>query len=193
MLSLSANSSFEAYREQWRSKHWLRLTEQLFNINRFLFSLRTQLRFGELTRAPLKLLRLQIVADVVECDWLARLSDPWDADLPPRLGRRHSSLQTLRDAIDVRALLFYAIPDADTVYFRIYRENAVQMREMVVTGCSQRNDNSARAVHSLAMRAKVLGFRFRLEDGILCKMPGDDKSAYAPNFEHPMPEANNLR
>jgi hypothetical protein len=193
MLSLSANSSFEAYREQWRSKRWPRLTEQLFGVSHFLFRLRTQLRFGELTRAPLKLLRLQIVADVVECDWQARSPDPWEADLPARLGRRHSSLQTLRDAIDVRALLFHAIPDADTVYLRIYRENAAQMREMVVTGCTQRNDNSARAVHSLAMRAKVLGFRFRLEDGILCRMSGDDRSSYAPNFERSMSEANSLR
>jgi hypothetical protein len=192
MLSLSANSSFEAYKEQWRSKRWPRLTEQLSNVSLFLFRLRTQLRFGELTRAPLKLLRLQLVADVVECEWLARSPDIWDADLPARIGRRHSSLQTLRDAIDVRSLLFHAIPDADTVYFRIYRENAAHMREMVVTGCAQRNDNSARAVHSLAMRAKVLGFRFRLEDGILCKMPGDDKPAYASNFEHSISEASGV-
>lgn len=183
MLSLSANSSFEAYREQWRSKRWPRLTEQLYGLSHFLFRLRTQLRFGELTRAPLRLLRLQIAADVVECDWLARSADPWDADLPPRIGRSHSSLQTLRDAIDVRALLFHAIPDAETAYFRIYRENAAQMREIIVTGCAQRNDNSARTVHSLAMRAKVLGFRFRLEDGVLCKMSADDKAACAPNFE----------
>jgi len=90
-------------------------------------------------------------------------------------------------------LLFHAIPDAHTAYLRVYREGAAQIREMIVTGCAQRNDNSARAVHSLAMRAKVLGFRFRLEDGVLCKMPVDEKSACAPNFERSMPEANRLR
>lgn len=193
MLSLSANSSFEAYREQWRSKRWPRLTEQLYGLSHFLFRLRTQMRFGELTRAPLKLLRLQIAGDVVECDWLARSADPWDADLPARVGRRHSSLQTLRDAIDVRALLFHTIPDAETAHLRIYREDAEHMRETIVTGCAQRNDNSARTVHSLAMRAKVLGFRFRLEDGVLCKLLTDDQATPVPNFELFSDEINSFR
>jgi hypothetical protein len=183
MSSVSANSSFQAYRKQWRLEKSPRLTEQFCDVSHFLCRLRVQMRYGELTRAPLKLLRLQISADTIECDWLARPPDAWDADLPRKVGRRHASLQALRDAIDVRALLFHTLPDAETAYFHIYRESSSKMPEMIMTGCTQRNDNSARGVHSLAMRAKVLGFRFCLEDDILCKLPGGDKPLSVAHFE----------
>jgi hypothetical protein len=180
MSSVSANSSFEAYREQWRSKRGLRLTEHLCNVSHFIFRWRMQMRYGELSRAPLKMLRLQLFPDVVECDWLARLPDPWDAHVPLRVGRRHSTMQTLRDSIDVRDLLFRALPDVETAYIRIYRESPSQGRELILSGCTQRNDNSSRNMHSLAMRAKVLGFRFRLEDDFLYKLPGGDKPIPVP-------------
>jgi hypothetical protein len=182
MSSISADSSFEAYREQWRSDHGLRLTEQFCNVSHFLCRLRVQMRFGELTRAPLKLLRLEILTDSVECDWLARAQDPWDAELPRDVGQRHSSLQTLRDAIDVRALLFRTFPAAETAHFQIYRDVPGTMREVIVTGCTQRNDNLSRGVHSLAMRARNLGFRFRMEDNILCRMSDEEKTASAMGF-----------
>ncbi len=182
MPSVSASSSFEAYREQWRSERGPRLTEQLCNVSHFLSRLRIQMRFGELTRAPLKLLRFQLLEDIAECDWLARAPDPWDAYLPQKVGRRHATLQALRDAIDVRALLFRTLPDIETACLRIYRESSSKGREMIITGYAQRNDNSARAVHSLVMRAKVLGFRFRLEDDVLCALPGGDRPASATSF-----------
>ena len=72
MSFLSANSSFEAYRQQWESTRGLRLTEQLCKVSHFLCRFRVQMRFGELTRAPLKLVRLEMLGDVVECDWIAR-------------------------------------------------------------------------------------------------------------------------
>jgi hypothetical protein len=183
MSSVSANSSFKAYSEQWRLKRRLRLREQFCNVSHFLSRLHVQLRFGELTRAPLKLLRLQMFEDSVECEWLARAPDLWDSDLPRQVGQRHSSLQTLRDAIDVRSLLFQTFPEAETAYLQVYRDTSNLTREMIVTGCSQRNDHSSRAVHSLAMRAKILGFRFRLEDDILYKLPGGDKPVSAVNYE----------
>jgi hypothetical protein len=120
---------------------------------------------------------------MIECDWIARPQDAWDVDLPPRVGRRHASLQALRDAIDVRALLFQSLPHVNAAYLQIYRESPSKGREMIVTGYMQRNDNSARGIHSLAMRAKVLGFQFRLEDGVLCKLPSVDRPASAAGFE----------
>lgn len=183
MSSVSANSSFEAYREQWRSQRGPRLTEQFCNVSHFFCRLRTQLRFGELSRAPLKLLRLQLVPEMIECDWIARSQDRWDADLPSKVGQRHVSLQALRDAIDVRALLFQVFPDVEAACLRIYRDSPSKGREMIMTGHVQRNDNSARRVHSLAMRAKVLGFCFRLEDEVLCKLPGGERPLSVANFE----------
>ncbi len=141
-----------------------------------------QLRQGELTRAPLKMLRLQVTAETVECDWLARPPDPWDAYLPQKVGKRHATLQALRDAIDVRMLLFHTLPEVETAYLHIYREIPNKGKELIITGCTQRNDNLARGVHSLVMRAKVLGFRFRLDDDVLSALAGTDQHASAANF-----------
>jgi hypothetical protein len=158
-------------RQRWESRNGIGLTEHICSVSQFLFRLRVQLRYGELTRAPLKLLRLALVADSVECDWLARAQDPWDVELPARVGPRHASLQALRDAIDVRFLLFRSFSTLETAYIRIYRDSSDNKKEMIVTGCVQRNDNSSRRLHSLAMRARVLGFRFHFEDDILFELP----------------------
>ncbi len=171
MSFLSSNSSFEAYKRDWDSQHGLGLVEQICNASHLLLRLRMQLRYGELSRAPLTLLRLQLIGDTLECDWLARQPDPWDSDLPKHIRMRHASLQTLRDAIDVRSVLFRTFPVIDSAYLRIYRAGQSGKREMIVTGCAQRNDNSSRWVHSLVVRARNLGFRFRLEDEMLSTMP----------------------
>jgi hypothetical protein len=171
MSFLSPNSSFETYRQNWESGRGLRLADQLCNVSHFLCRLRRQLRYGELSRAPLTLLRLQLFADTIECDWLARPPDAWDADLPGRVGMRHASLQTLRDAIDVRSVLFHSFPSMEAAYLRVFRQSRGRDREMIVTGYVQRNDNSSRWVHSLTMRARNLGFRFNLEGESLCELP----------------------
>jgi hypothetical protein len=71
----------------------------------------------------LRFVSLQILDTVAECEWLARSPDPWDADLSRSVQQRHASLQTLRDAIDVRALLFDLMPEMEMVYFRVYRKS----------------------------------------------------------------------
>ena len=58
------------------------LFQQLDEVSRFIHSFRTKLRFGELSRAPLRLLRFQLQGKTVECDWAARLPDEWELDLP---------------------------------------------------------------------------------------------------------------
>ena len=182
MSFLHVDFPFEEFRQRWESGNGMRLTEQICNVSQFLCRFRVQLRYGELTRAPLKLLRLAVLADSVECDWLARPQDPWDADLPPRTGLRHASLQTLRDAIDVRSLVFHSFSGLGTAHFRIYRDSSDNKREMIVTGYMQRNDNSSRRLHSLSMRARVLGFRFHLEDDILFELPEGGGRFPATNF-----------
>jgi len=174
MSLVTTSSAFDSYEDDWRRDRRANLTEQIYDAGNYLRGMRVRMRFGELSRAPVKLLRLHIVGEVVKCDWLARVPDAWDADLAPEYGERHASLQALRDAIDVRALLFMALPYVETADFRVYREGANHAREMIITGCTQRNDNASRSVHSLAMRAKILGFRFQLEEDVLRKIPNED-------------------
>jgi hypothetical protein len=146
------------------------LFDQLTRASHFLRDIRFRLRHGELSRAPLKMLRFQVAEATVECDWMARAADPWDADLPAAVRLRNASLQALKDALMVRALLFDAFPKAESAEVRVFRESDDYMREMVISGYLHRNDNTGRQVHSIVMRAKVLGFRFRMESEILCKI-----------------------
>jgi hypothetical protein len=170
MSSVSTIDGSDSQKENWRSKTGSRLAKQLCNAGQLLRALRVQMRFGELTRAPLQLLRLNIREEVVECDWLARSPDPWDKDLPRNIEHRHEGLQALKDAIDVRALLFETLPHVETAYLRVYRESSHPSREMIITGYAERGDSASRSVRSLVMRAKLLGFRFSLEDDKLVQI-----------------------
>jgi hypothetical protein len=105
MPFVSDTSVFDPFEDYWTAARKPRLAEQLCNVSRFIRDLRIRMRYGELSRAPLQLLRLNILGEDVKCDWLARAPDPWDADLSQHVRERHLSLQTLRDAIDVRPSL----------------------------------------------------------------------------------------
>jgi hypothetical protein len=165
--------------DPYSSKNWASegvggLVEQLYKTGQFLRGLRVKMRFGELTRAPIRLIRLQIRDEEAECDWLARSADQWDADLARSVQQRHVSLQALRDAIDVRALLFDIMPQVEMAHFNVFRESANCTQELIITGSTHRNDHTARDVHSLAMRAKVLGFRFNMEGDKLRRIPAHE-------------------
>ena len=162
-------SSFasDLHRNNVRSEAEGDLFMQLRHASHFLRDLRYRLRYGELSRAPLKLLRFQITTDVVECDWMARSHDRWDMDPSRKVQQRHASLQALRDTLDIRALLFESFPRSEVVSVRALRETADYKRELIVSGCLYNNDNTARGVNSVVVRAKNLGLRFRLEDDVL--------------------------
>jgi hypothetical protein len=141
--------------------------KQLWDAADFVRNLHRRLRFGELTRAPLKLLRLELRGDQAECEWIARPADPWDADLPPSVGERNASLQALEDSLAVRNLLFSAMPAVSSAVFRVYRQVEPEHAELIITGTVTRDEQAADNVCSLAMRAKLCGLRFWLEDGVL--------------------------
>lgn len=157
-------------RKRWRPEAEGGLFQHLNQLSHFLRDLRRRLRYGELSRAPLRLLRFQIVDEIVECDWMARAPDPWDIDLPSEIQQRHTTLQALRDALDIRALLFEILPCVESANIRVFRESADYKPEMIISGCLHKADHSARDVHSIVMRAKVLGFRFRMEGDALRKI-----------------------
>jgi hypothetical protein len=175
MSFVPAGTPFIPEREDWWSMGSSGLAKHLSNASHFLNALRIRMRFGELTRAPLRLLRLQLLDEAVECDWIARSPDPWDIGLPGNIEHRHAALQALKDAIDVRALLFASLPQAETAHFRVFRESSSMSREMIITGYAERSDGAFRHVRSPAMRAKLLGFRFSLEDDVLHELSIDEQ------------------
>ena len=143
------------------------VVKHVFDIGYFIRALQVQMRFGDLSRAPLRLLRLSLEAGVVECDWIARAADEWDVDILPQVSNGNVSTQALRDAIGVRDLLFSSLPGVETALFRVFREPVAGELELIITGTVSREEHAARHVSSLAMRAKLLGLHFWLEDGVL--------------------------
>jgi hypothetical protein len=175
MSLVSAFFRSDPYGKNWPSERKGRLAQHIFKVSQFVRGIRVEMRFGELSRAPLRLIRFEILDEAAECDWIARPSDAWDEGLSRNIQRRHASLQALRDAIDMRALMFDLMPQLEAARFRVYRETPDFERAMIIMGSVHRNDQSSRDIHSLVMRAKVLGFRFDLEGDILCALGTSDK------------------
>jgi len=141
--------------------------EQIWSVSTFLRKLKSQLRSGELSRAPLKLLRFQIQENKAECDWIARPPDPWDDHIAATIRDQNQTLQALRDALTMRQLLFRAIPDVQSARFRVYRHSKEVVPEMIITGTVAREDEASPRVASLVMRAKLCGLHFSLHEGVL--------------------------
>jgi hypothetical protein len=129
--------------------------------------MRRQMRFGEFSRAPLRLLRLEWRGDSLECDWVARPQDVWDASLR-RAERDHNvSLQALADAMAVRDLVFDVFPDIASAKLRGFRQEVREPPALIVSGAVGREAPYVLKVSSLVMRAKLYGFQFDLEGGAL--------------------------
>jgi hypothetical protein len=163
------------------------MVRYLCEIGDFVRRLRIQARFGELSRAPLQLLRLELRGEIAECDWIARPPDRWDSELPSGAGERHASMQALQDAITVRDLLFRALPDLRSAKIRVYRKGANSISELIISGVVTREEGAPNAVRSLAMRAKMLGLRFWLEEGILESLRGQERGITSGPRNEPFP------
>jgi hypothetical protein len=149
---------------------------QLWEVADFVRSMRRQMRFGELSRAPLRLLRLELRDDTVECDWIARPADVWDAGLRRSVRDRNESIQALADAISIRNLVFDALPNVESAVLRALRQAAREPPEMIILGTVSREMPAVHRVSSLVMRAKLYGFCFCLEDGFLRPLQVGDRS-----------------
>jgi hypothetical protein len=143
------------------------MIKQLCDLHNALIRFRVQLRFGRLSRAPLRLLRLEWGGGHIECDWVARVPDEWDRDLPRPLSDANASLQALEDAIFVRELLFYTVPDISSATLRVYRQFGDEPAELIIAGTVSKPESSRWTVRSLAMQAKLCGFHFCLDNGKL--------------------------
>lgn len=125
------------------------------------------MRYGELSRAPLTFLRLELREDYAECEWLARSSDPWDRYLSEEIREQNKTAQALHDALTVREFLFSSIPQIRLASLKVYRPTEWQSRELIITGSVDREDVAPPRVASLVMRAKLCGLHFELIDGAL--------------------------
>jgi hypothetical protein len=143
------------------------MIKQLCDIRDAVLRLRLQLRYGMLSRAPLRLLRFEWSGDHVDCDWIARPNDKFDEGLPEHVAEHNASQQALEDALVVRQLLFSALRDISSANFRVYRENADASLELIITGTVTRSERLIYRVHSLVMRAKLCGFQFDMDRGKL--------------------------
>jgi len=150
--------------------------KELQQIADFVRGLRTQMRFGELSRAPLQLLRLQLEGETAEYDWIARPPDPWDAALPGREPDRNASLQALLDAMALREMLFCVLPGIRSAEFRAFRQSAREPPRVVIAGTVTREAPAVLRVPSPAMRAKLYGFHFCLDDGVLRPQSSEDRT-----------------
>jgi len=157
----------------------MKLAKQIFDIGYFFRALQVQMRFGDLSRAPLQLLRLELKGKCAECEWIARGADDWDEVIPVHVSESHISTQALKDAIDVREMLFGSLPGVDTALLRVFRQSAAGSRELIITGTVARDQPPAGHVTSLAMRAKLLGLQFTLADGFLESVQSEE---YAMTF-----------
>jgi hypothetical protein len=140
---------------------------ELMGVSDFLGKVRRRLRFGEFSRLPVRLLRLEWRGNMVECDWLMRPADPWDREIPPTLAEEHLTLQALRDAMSLRDIVFASFPAVTSADLRMFRPDADHQLALVMTGTVNRSNEVLRRVASVAMRARLCGFHFTLDRGAL--------------------------
>lgn len=137
----------------------------LWQAGDFIRAVRRELRFGELSRASLRLVSLEWRGDWAQCEWMARREDAWDADVSPVVRDRRATEQALRDAMDVRRLLFAALPGVASANLRVYRE--ADPPELIIAGAVMRDSPAFPGIRSIAMRVKLCGLHFQLADGKL--------------------------
>lgn len=166
----------------------------IFQISEFLRRTRFELRFGEWSRKPLRLLRIEVKNSEASCDWLARPADEWDAYIPAHTSAKNFAAQTLEDAITVRALLFSVLDDVQTAELRAFRALPEDGRELVLTGTVSRDDKLPSRQTSLAMQAKLLGFHFTLADGSLIRLGSQTDSPpdsrFGPTYSNHLKEVS---
>ena len=142
----------------------------IFQAADFLRNIRRKLRFGELSRAPLQLLRLEVTESMVKCDWYMRPADEWDDNLPAEVRENNQSMQAFLDAMRVRELLFAMFREISVAELRVFRPSDGEAPELVMAGEVRREDEVPTRIGSVVMQAIVLGFRFSFSDGVLMAM-----------------------
>lgn len=160
-----------------RPARCFRVTEGLLQMKplldtiEFLHAMRSQMRFGEFSRLPIKVHRFQVQGSSAECDWFMRPPDPWHVHLSQRLQQEHRTQQALHDALKIRELIFRGFPQVDRAGLRMYRALEGAEPELMLIGEVERETGGLGRVASLVLRAQLYGFRFSLTGGALERIP----------------------
>ena len=157
--------------------------KQLWEFGYAIRAMQARMRLGELSRAPLRFSRLEWKFGGAECHWIARQPDPWDVDLPEDIRVSQESLQALKDAIVVREILFLALPEVHRARLRAYRLSPREPCELIIAGDVTREKDAIPKTASVAMRAKLLGFHFSMEDGVLEALRDSDHLTEVAAYE----------
>src|SRR2546430_59987 len=80
------------------------------------------------------------------------------------------------DAIAMRNVLFDALPSLESAVLRAFRQAVREPPEMLILGTVSREMPAVHRVSSLVMRAKLFGFCFCFEDGLLRPLQVADRS-----------------
>jgi hypothetical protein len=148
--------------------------KSLREVGEFVRKLKYRMRFGELSRSHLRMLRLELRGDSAELDWLARPGDVWAATMPRHIRDRDASLQALQDAVALREMFFATIPGVQSAEFRTFRQEARESPRLIVIGTVTREMPAVPRVTSPVMRAKLCGFHFQMDDGVLEPLAMED-------------------
>ncbi|HWF38664.1 MAG TPA: hypothetical protein VG322_09100 [Candidatus Acidoferrales bacterium] len=158
------------------------LLNLLLELGEFVRRFRANVQFRDLSRAHLELLRVELKGSQAECEWMAQAADKWDAGLPRAIAERNASTQALRDALAVRELLFQVLPGLQSAALRVYRSGFGRKRELVISGEVTREETAPESVQSVAMRAKLLGLQFEMNEGILEELRQEVCEAHRERF-----------
>ena len=149
---------------------------QLYEVVDFVRETRRRLRFGELSRSPMQILRLAFSGDSVELDWMLRPADLWDFDLSPPARNECASRQAVADAMAIRSLVLDELPSIRSAVLRGFRTGEHDALQLIVFGVITRDDPYLLRVASPVMRAKLCGFQFELENGVLKTLKSNEGS-----------------
>jgi len=151
--------------------------KQLWEAGEFIRRLRNRARFGELSRGRLSLMRLELRNESAEFEWLARPADVWAANLPAHIRDRDTSMQAVRDAVTLRDMFFTAFPWIETAEFRTYRQDARETPRLIIAGTVTRDTPAEPRLSSPVMKAKLSGFHFQMDDGVLVPLDAGEGGA----------------
>jgi hypothetical protein len=143
---------------------------EVFETGNFIRKVRSLMRVGEFSRGRLDVLRIEVTESEAECEWVARPTDVWDVDVPWHVRERNFAAQALQDGLKMREILFDTFERVKNAELRAYRRFDRDQPELVLTGTAYRDDDDPKLTISVAMRAKLLGFRFSLTDGMLMSL-----------------------
>jgi hypothetical protein len=138
----------------------LRAAWKLRRVRRALGNALALHRRGEVRPDGLSLLEGFIKLTV---SWRARDIHPWDRDLPEDRAVGRLLDQTLHDTEDAVERIFSAFPEASTLELNVFEKEPAS-NKVIMSGLVERSDVGRCESSSIAMRLRMLGINYCVED-----------------------------